>query len=143
MQVSNSLNSSAMQEVAEKNVAPSFCGEIKPMQEEKSNTIDMCAKVGLAIAAAAGIGLAIKTGKALKVAREAAEGLQKNSDDAKKLASEAVEGWQKNLDGTVDDAFRMKGIYGQDINDPLNPLNKTDMLSPYFDSSATDSFGMI
>ena len=131
MQVSNSLNSSAMQEVAEKNVAPSFCGEIKAMQEEKSNTIDMCAKVGLAIAAAAGIGLAVK------IAEDVI------GPSAKKLASEAVEGWQKNLDGTVDDVFRMKGIYGQDINDPLNPLNKTDMLSPYFDSSATDSFGMI
>lgn len=41
----------------------------------------------------------------------------------------------RNEDDILSPFYKSKGMYGQDINDPLNPLNHNDMSSPFYQST--------
>ena len=45
----------------------------------------------------------------------------------------------RNENDILSPFYKQKGIYGQDINNPLDPLNKMDMSSPYYESKVPAS----
>ena len=45
----------------------------------------------------------------------------------------------RNENDILSPHYKQKGIYGQDINNPLDPLNKMDMSSPYYESKVPAS----
>lgn len=122
----------------------SFKGQENPIDEEKSNAtkymIGATALAGIAALAIAGyhghLGEGIQ--KFLGGAEKAAK---KGGASASESASHTSSGrWVEDLEDDLnrgagcldDDLYVTRGLYGQDINDPLEPMNAYDMLSPYY-----------
>jgi hypothetical protein len=57
-----------------------------------------------------------------------------NARTPKNKVSEFGETGKTSLYSETEVPLERRGAYGQDITDPLNPLNKSDYLSPYYES---------
>lgn len=85
------VNNVPQQPVKENSQKASFKGAVQTSQSNDSNLLDAGVKVGLAIAAAAGIVMAIKNGKAASEATEKLTSLTKKFDDLQKASGEAID----------------------------------------------------
>ena len=84
-------NNVPQQPIKENSTKASFKGTQVNTQISEPNMLDVGVKVGLAIAAAVGIGMAIKNGKAASEATEKLTALTKKFDDLSKVNGEVAE----------------------------------------------------
>ena len=131
----------------------SFKGVETPIDEEKSNaTKYMIGATALAGIAALGIagykghlgeGIQKFLGGAEKAAKKGGTNASESAGSSLSRGSEKLEDdltLNRGLGSLEEDPYVTRGIYGQDINDPLDPMNAYDTLSPYYKSPlGTDS----
>lgn len=125
----------------------SFTGAENPVDEQKSKAAKyMIGATVLAGIAALGIagykghlgeGIQKLLGGAEKAAKkggaEASESVSHTSSASRGASSlEDDLALNRGVGALDEEPFVTRGIYGQDINDPLDPMNAYDMLSPYY-----------
>lgn len=118
------------------------------VDEEKSNAARLM--IGAtALAAVIGLGIAGYHGKLGKGVEELLRGTEKGSKKAQDAVETLTESGGNSgraaAPALYDDIPMNRGIYGQDIYDPLDSRNAHDIMSPYYQNplstSGGDAFG--
>ena len=121
------------------NLRPAQSFTSKPeVDEEKSNATKYM--IGAtALAAVIGLGIAGHAGKLGKGIQELLGGAEKATEKGVKRTEELVTnaqgGAKKTLSGGSSSSI---GMYGQDLYDPIDPMNAMDPMSPYYRNPAND-----